>query len=723
MREKSSAEAGPIAGAAREGTLFARLMRWCIANARRQTHSGQLDAALDWMRWAALLFCDQRCGVLTSPPLEAALALLGRRLPVPPTPPKRTGTRRWLHVFTHWEAGGHSALALRWIDADPDREVHSIALAEAGHPLPQHVHDIVGTSQGQVYQPQAQAKASERAAWLRQLAWNNYNVVVLHLHQFDVVSTAAFAVSGGPPVVLVNGADHMFWTGVGVADLAVHIRPLAQQWSERYRGLPRGCLLPVPLPLPEAISDSQRAQARCQLGLPPDACILLTISSEWKFSTIAGTDFTHIAGQVLQACPTAHLVVVGPNPEGARWREAVHRSGGRMTVHAATPHLQPFHQAADVYLDSMPLGSLTALLEVAIQGVPCMLEPRSCPYPLYPEDGALAVVSRPADMDDYLRRLRALVADPEHRRREGELLAASIRSQHCGEGWQRCLAAVKAALPSQHQVWPVEPQESVPDSYVRFWHQYLGPLKSDDLLRHILNYPIYKEMQPRLDRSTWRRVVQACADLPPETAVGLLQPIISLMSQVRRTSLCVDRGQGYCETDRLSVPVVVGQFASLAKFDLSGYESIRAVRWLPQPDRCKVRLEAVWFRNQAGQDVPLDLGRIRNNGTLLSDGCYLFNTRNPEFVIPLDTRVKSLIIQARWWPPLSEREAELERALEQKRNEFQVRLSGQEMLVQELRHELAMKEEQLKAAEERRRGGLVSTMRSLSHFLRGRRAG
>lgn len=656
-------EGMPMAGevssrVAREMVLFRRLMRWCIGNARRQVRSGNLDLALGWTRWAALLFCDQRCGELTSPALERTLTLIGRRLPIPAPAPRRTGPRRWLHVFTYWEAiGGHTAFALRWLRADAGGEVHSIALIEQEGDLPAEVLSSTEATGGQIHRLECELSSVQRAEQLRRLAWRDYDVVVLHLHQYDVISPAAFAVPGGPPVLLVNGADHMFWTGAGVTDLALHIRPLAQEWSARYRGLPRGCVLPIPLPQREPATDSQRALARAQLGLPPDACILLSIGSDWKFAPMAGIDFTRLAEQVLRISPSVYLVVVGPNPQSACWHEAVQRGGGRLIVHAATPNLQPLHHAADIYLDSMPHGSLTALLEVAMLGVPCMLQPRSCPYPLYPDDGAQVVLPRPADFEDYLRLLRQWVIDPKQRRQQGEVLANSVRSQHCGEGWRSLLASVKATLPAVHRVWPVNPQESVPDSYLRFWNEFLGPHKSEDFLRFVIEHPVRTGLGLGMDRHLWKAIVGECMRLHPAQGLRVFDAILTSTPKLRETSLYVDGGHGFSETDRLRVDALLDGPRFQLAFDLSAYPSIHALRWDPvETCCCKVRLDSVAYHLESGEKVVCDLSDLASNGTVLPERVHLFATHDSMFFLPISGRVAKVILEGQWWGPLSEAE-------------------------------------------------------------------
>ena len=156
-------------------------------------------------------------------------------------------------------------MALRWMAADPSDDVHSIVLVEQTLPLPANVGIITSSTGGLVHILKTELTPTERAWQRRELAWSEYDVVVLHLHQQDAISPVAFGVPGGPPVIFHNAADHMFWVGAGVADLAVHFRPLAEEWGRLYRGLRPGLVLPIPLPPPQQINPRQKAEARCRL--------------------------------------------------------------------------------------------------------------------------------------------------------------------------------------------------------------------------------------------------------------------------------------------------------------------------------------------------------------------------------------------------------------------------------------------------------------------------
>ena len=119
---------------------------------------------------------------------------------------------RVLHVVTECAAvGGHSRMAWRWIERDAAR-VPTLALTRQRGPVPDRRAGAVGARGGRVADPEGHdliARARELAALV-----DAADLVVLHVHPFEVVAPIALADRAGrPPVLLVNHADHCFWLG------------------------------------------------------------------------------------------------------------------------------------------------------------------------------------------------------------------------------------------------------------------------------------------------------------------------------------------------------------------------------------------------------------------------------------------------------------------------------------------------------------------------------
>src|SRR5439155_21059880 len=108
-----------------------------------------------------------------------------------------------------------------------------------------------------------------RAEVLRMVA-SEFDVVVLHVHPFDVVPAIGLA-RGGPPVVVVNHAGFGFWLGRDVADTVACLRPSNCAVAVDRRGLDsmRCLLLPIPVSPPAELP--LRSDSRKELGLPEDA--------------------------------------------------------------------------------------------------------------------------------------------------------------------------------------------------------------------------------------------------------------------------------------------------------------------------------------------------------------------------------------------------------------------------------------------------------------------
>jgi hypothetical protein len=637
-------------------SLYDAVHRWHLRNARACLRADDLESALRWSWGAADVLTDPRCARLVSPALESLLLALAERLPVPgPWAGRAAAPRRWLHVLTRtYPVGGHTALATRWIRSDPDGDRHSVmVLAQEGDPPSEALLAAARATGGQVWVQGPELGLLERATRLRAAAWDGHDVVVLHVHPQDVTAGVAFGVPGGPPVVFLNHADHIFWVGGGAADLVVHIRPLAEEWTRRYRGTQRTALLPIPLPAgdPDGPSPQERAAARQELGLPPEARVLLSIGNDSKYPPIPGADFVPVAEEVLRACPGAYVLVVGPR-EDRRWRAGRERSGGRLRVYAPRPDLGPFHAAADVYLDPIPMGSLTAFLEVARRGIPCVLAPRSCPYPLYPEDGALAALERPPDLAGYLQQVRALVAAPEERRRQGAALARAVRAEHCGAGWQRHLAALKGRLPGAHRTYPVPSPPPLPDAYAAYWRQARGPVRPDELLAGVLLPSARLRPRARLDRPLWRAVLWHCRDAPPEAGAGLLDlaATLGLLYRPCRTTLYLDTGGGFngAEAHTTTADTVVRRFA--ITFDLPGAPAVRRARWDPlELGLCRVRLDHVEYTDRAGRVTRLDPSALVSNGAAAPDGFHDFSrTLDPMFYLPGAGELARVTLRGEW---------------------------------------------------------------------------
>ena len=325
--------------------------------------------AAAWAQIAGDYAWHSPSGVWASPAIDSAMERIGLRVcPRTGSSDRSAGPRQVLHVATECAAvGGHSRMAWRWIERDTG-SVPTLALTRHRGAIPDPLADAVAARGGRIEVVEGHDQI-DRARELARLI-DAADIVVLHVHPFDVVSAIALADRRGrPPVLLVNHADHCFWLGAGVPDLVVSTRHAAARSTATRRGIPaeRSALLAVPADPPVALPERDRA--RRDLGLPQDVTVLVAMASAYKLERIDDVGFLDLMEPIVASRPDLVLVAVGPDDEGA-WRAARERTGGRIRAIGVLSDTSTALAAGDVFLDGYPCSSLTAALEAAAVGMP-----------------------------------------------------------------------------------------------------------------------------------------------------------------------------------------------------------------------------------------------------------------------------------------------------------------------------------------------------------------
>ena len=219
----------------RRRALHATLFEWCLTQSEFFMGKGQHEPASRWLIVAARFADSFGCGAFVSPRMESLAHTLAMQLPIPAhRRPERRLRRRWLHVLSRvYSTGGHTTMLRRWIEADDSGDEHHLVLTFTEKLEIQAVRDCIERTGGKVFTLGNIPSILQKANRLRELAWQESDQVVMHSHMWDVVPTIAFGVVGGPPVLLLNHADHTFWVGASVADLLVNLRLSGQNSQSR----------------------------------------------------------------------------------------------------------------------------------------------------------------------------------------------------------------------------------------------------------------------------------------------------------------------------------------------------------------------------------------------------------------------------------------------------------------------------------------------------------
>ena len=366
-------------------------------------------------------------------------------------PQKMENKRHVLHIFSEgYQTGGHTRLAARWMESDSE-SIHSVMALWIGSVMPQWIVDIAEGSGGWYlnFEPN-NLTLFHKAKVLREVAHSWADIVVLHIHPWDVIPSIAFGTDGGPPIILLNHADHVFWFGASVADMIADIRPAGQDVTRKRRGTKRSMLLPIPMV--ESAAKYTREEARQKLGIDEHAVLLVSIGASHKYTPCGNYNFTQMLYNIVQKHSHVIALVVGPSDEG-EWRQLRIQTNGRACAVGTQWDLDVFHCAADIYLDSFSIASLTASLEAGLRGLPVVQLESQIARVLriddlsFMRDQDLFPVKEPT----YEQKIETLIFDVSLRSQLGSSLSRNIKTDHI-DNWNTRLQELYHCLPSRHRV-------------------------------------------------------------------------------------------------------------------------------------------------------------------------------------------------------------------------------------------------------------------------------
>jgi glycosyltransferase involved in cell wall biosynthesis len=396
-------------------------------------------------------------GMLTSAALERLLGDLGRRMVGAAAVGARTGPiERVLHVATEvYEYGGHGRVLERWIEHDRQR-IPTVLLLNGDHPVPDSVVRAVAEREGAFARVSLHTDMFSRARELRALACR-HDLVVLHIHNYEVLVALALAQPAGrPPTIFLNHSSHLMWAGIGCSDVVVSFSDAEAQMTVERRGVPAKRSVTLGLPsTPRDLPDRDRARA--ELGLDPDAPVLLTMSTAYKLHPVFSVAYRDLAAAALKALPRATLLLVGP-----RAKDGVVYPDRRIRELGLLSDPSVVLAAADILIDSWPLTGGTTVIDAAAAGLTVIALGDPPPPILCAPPGALdGCVLRARDLEELGERLAEFWANPSTRSDLRARAEAAVQAQHAN-GWSSGMERVLLAA-GEHQGASTAPSERSPE--------------------------------------------------------------------------------------------------------------------------------------------------------------------------------------------------------------------------------------------------------------------
>ncbi len=476
----------------KSATIFNRALH----KAESALKKNNLNSALAWAEIGAHFAFVRHPGFYTSAPLEKLLLQIAQKIDVQPNHPlanllesqtKNHDKTRFLHVLTEaYESGGHSRFITRWIRNTSENSIHSLITTSGNGILPVSLSSAIEDSGGW-HNSLSEMSSSlvERSLLLRQLAKSWADIIVLFTHPFDPLPTAAFGIEGGPPIIFCNHADHVFWLGVSISDVIAEYHVTGSLLSAKRRGIVDSKLLPIPLA--KAAMKFRDDATRGKLGLKNDELLLLTVGRDEKFLPFDNIDFLDVMVKIVKKHPKLKLIAVGPEDAG-RWKEASDIVEGKIKAVGTLDRgiLDMLYYAADLYVESFPCGSGTALLEAGMHAVPVIgLHLEQIPHISGEDDVSFENLKvHTYSVSDLIKSLEYMIEYPDASRQKALLIKENIENFHCQPGWNWYLDKVIKALPDHHQIRTCKSIDAQTD-YADIYLAYVDSEKlSNELLEH-----------------------------------------------------------------------------------------------------------------------------------------------------------------------------------------------------------------------------------------------
>lgn len=338
-----------------------------------------------------------------------------------------------LHVASEvYDTGGHSREIINWIENTKEHYNNLLVLTRAFNIGPYILASLKRRKINTVFINNGKNDIFDVASKLKNISrdWPDY--IILHTHPDDVVPLLAYSSFEGPPILLFNHADHVFWLGSEISDAILNIRKEGLDLSNERRNTSSNFLLPLPLESKESIDHRNKDKAFMK-----NKKIILTMASDYKYTPLENYSFSNFFKKFLEKRKDVGLIAIGTYKNG-NLSSLYNRFPDRVILVPPTPNIQEFLSVADLYIDSFPMSSLTSYLDVGMKGIPIVgLKNGVVPF-LSAKDPAFDNIPFQVffNSQDVLEsELDYLLDNNEERTERGIQIRDRIIKNHCNTEW------------------------------------------------------------------------------------------------------------------------------------------------------------------------------------------------------------------------------------------------------------------------------------------------
>lgn len=353
-----------------------------------------------------------------------------------------------LHILTEgYTTGGHTRVVERWIENAPEEQIHSVAITTPNNAPLDTLKNNAKAKNGYYIPFDNDISLKEKAVKLRKLA-AEYEYIVLHTHMEDPIPLIAFGTDEFKrPVLLYNHASHMPWLGKSIADIVLDIEKDDPVTKEK-RGINNTYFLGVPSK-EISISIPNKKEIRKKLNLPTDKKIIVSSGRDARYRTISGKSFIDYVKEIIDN--DTYCYVIGVNPKKKEWKNAARETKNHIIPIKFIDFSNGFTnylKAADLYLDSYPLGGGTAMIDAISSGTPAIsLES------VYPQFDYLTNTSAYCKTEEeFIKKAKKVLNDKNFANELYEELKSSLIEYQSIDAWNKKTENLYKIAPKQHKV-------------------------------------------------------------------------------------------------------------------------------------------------------------------------------------------------------------------------------------------------------------------------------
>ncbi len=398
--------------------------------------------------YGASYFVYNNCGYFTSSVLENFFADWAKNIKVNLSNIQYK-KNSFLHVLTEgYETGGHTRVVERWIENAPANQVHSVIQIKPSKSKLLMLSDIIKAKNGNFILLKNNLSIEEKAIKLRKIAME-YEYVILHTHMGDPTAILAFGTEEFTrPVLFYNHASHMPWLGKNIADLVLDIVNNDAITKEK-RGITNTYFLGVPTKNTAFAKVSDKNEIRRRLKIPFDKKIIVTSGSDARYRNICGNDFRDYLEEIMDDNTLCY--VIGVKPKSPSWKKIKHDTKNRViTLGFINFHkgFSDYLKAADLYLDSYPLGGGTAMIDAISSGVPALSLNTVCPQFDYLTETSAYCQTK----DEFINKARKVLNNKAYANEIYEEVKNSLIKYQSTEAWNKKIEKLFEIAPKNHKV-------------------------------------------------------------------------------------------------------------------------------------------------------------------------------------------------------------------------------------------------------------------------------